>query len=594
MSARALPPATPAAAVRLRPYVLLLALACLGLLEAPAARAQAVQAVHPSGLPFRLAEGWEESDDGISWRPVDPMRDDGPLDGVRLYRVHVDLSACRGIALAFFAPSVRDVDETWLDGRRIGGLGGFPPAVDTAHFLARLYPLPTDITNETGTHTLTLRVYHSRKPSSVFRGPPSLQPLTYTAQWAGVEQTLAVLAGMGLTLAAVFTLLFLGQRRREPIFLDFAAVALLLVLFLTSAHSAWSRWPLPRATAFSVAHASGSLLWLAYFDAARRILGVPLAGRFRAYACGFVAYAALAVAMPDSRMIIPIYLVQLLLAVCVLELVPITVRAMKQRRPGAVGVFVGCIVFAWGLPVVRTDALSAWSFYALVAIVLVLLGVGVYTVGLKENEARAAEVLEERSRIARDIHDTIAQGLVGVSMQLESAEASLRDRPGEAAGTLVRARRLVQACLEEARHSIWALRRIAPGPDLGTALHQSAERLTGGTPVRAQLEILGRPRALDGLVENHLLHIGEEAVSNVVRHARASQVRIAVAFTSGAVELSVEDDGCGFAPGPGGAAPEGRFGILGMRERTQQMRGELVIETGRQQGTRVAVVVPIG
>jgi signal transduction histidine kinase len=560
--------------------------------EVPAARAQAVQVVPSCQRPYLLAEGWEESDDGISWRPVDPVRDDGPIDGVRFYRVRVDLSACRGVALAFFAPSVRDVDETWLDGTRIGGLGDFPPVVDTAHFLARLYPLPTDVTNVAGSHTLTLRVYHSRKPSSVFRGPPSLQPLTYTAAWAGVEQTLAVLAGMGLTLAAVFTLLFLGQRRREPIFLDFGAVALLLVIFLMSVHSAWSRWPLPRATAFSVAHASGGLLWLAYFDAARRILGVPLAGRFRAYVCGFVAYAALAVAMPDSRLIIPIYLMQFLLAVSMLELVPLTLRAMRQGRPGAVGILVGCIVFAWGVRVVRADALSVWSLYALVGIVLVLLAVGVYTVGLKENEARAAEVLEERSRIARDIHDTITQGLVAASMQLESAEAALHGGPGTVSNALTRARRLVHASLEEARRSIWELRPIA-ARDLGTSLRRTAERLTDGTPVRVNVEVMGRPRPLGALLENNLLHIGEEAVSNVVRHARARKARIVVAFAERSVELSVEDDGCGFAPAADAEA-DGRFGLLGMRERTQQMRGELVIETGVQQGTRIAVVVPTG
>jgi signal transduction histidine kinase len=583
----------PSSAVRRRTYAFLLVFLCLGRNARPAL-AEPAPIVRPPELPYRLTAGWEAADDGISWRPVDPMTEAGPFGGVRLYRIRVDLTACRGIALALSVPSLRDADETELDGTRIGGLGGFPPAVDPANLQARLYPLPTDITNTAGTHTFTLRIYHGRRPSSVFRAPPSLERLTYTAARAGLEQVLAVLAGTGFSLAAVFTVLFFGQQRREPIFLDFAAFALLLVVYLMSAHSAWSRWAVPRATPFRVAAVSASLLWLAYFDAARRLLAVPLPVRFRAYVGAFVAYAAFSAVTPDvSLLAIPTRLVRLLLIVCLLDLLPPTLRAIREGRAGARGILVGYVVFVWGVQVVEASALSASSFYALVGIVLVLLAVGVYTVGLKQSEARAAAVIEERSRIARDIHDTIAQGLVGVSMQLEAADAALLKNPPAASGALGRARRIVHACLEEARRSIWDLRRIVPGPDLGTALRQTAERLTEGTPVRAKLEIMGHPRALDGLVENHLLHIGEEAVSNVVRHARASQVRIAVAFTTDTVELSVEDDGCGFAPDSDGTAADGQFGILGMRERTQQMRGELVIETGRQQGTRVAVVVPI-
>jgi signal transduction histidine kinase len=557
--------------------------------------------IRPDDLPYRLSAGWEEAEpdrdghppeDDPAWRPVDPVSSRGPLGGVRWYRIRVDLSACRGLPLAFSAPSIRDVDEAWLDGVRIGGLGRFPPRVDAANLHARLYALPTDVTNLPGAHTLQLRVYHGPRDSSVFRAPPSLDRLAYSYDRARLEQTLAFLAGAGLTLAAVFTLLFFVHQRRELVFLDFAAFSLLLVVYLLSGHSAWSHWQVPRETPFRVAAVAGALLWLSYFDATRRLLGFALPRRFRAYAAGFIAYAVLAVVVPDiGWLVVPTRLAQLLLFVCLIDLVPPTVRTIREGRAGAAGILVGYVFFAWGARVVGTS-LGVSSFYALAGIVVVLMAVGLYTVGLKQVEARVAAVLEERSRIARNIHDTIAQDLVAVSIQLESVDAAIRPASGEAFAALGRARDLVKNCLAEARRSIWELRPMVERPELGLALRQAAQRLTEGTKVRTEIEVLGQPRRLAGMVESNLLRIGEEAVANVVKHASATCVRIGLAFWANGVELSVEDDGCGFAPDPDGAAREGRFGILGMRERTQQMGGGLVIESGKNQGTRIAVMVP--
>jgi signal transduction histidine kinase len=171
-------------------------------------------------------------------------------------------------------------------------------------------------------------------------------------------------------------------------------------------------------------------------------------------------------------------------------------------------------------------------------------------------------------------------------------DAAIRPASGEAFAALGRARDLVKNCLAEARRSIWELRPMVERPELGLALRQAAQRLTEGTKVRTEIEVLGQPRRLAGMVESNLLRIGEEAVANVVKHASATCIRIGLAFWANGVELSVEDDGCGFAPDPDGAAREGRFGILGMRERTQQMGGGLVIESGKNQGTRIAVLVP--
>src|SRR6185503_5637071 len=125
-------PASPPRAVPLGLRALLLASLCAAALP-PLAHAQAVPQVTPSALPYSLAGGWEQSDDGASWRPVDPVRDEGPYGGIRFYRMRLDLTACRGIALAFTVPSLRDADEASLDGIPIGGLGGFPPRLDPAN-----------------------------------------------------------------------------------------------------------------------------------------------------------------------------------------------------------------------------------------------------------------------------------------------------------------------------------------------------------------------------------------------------------------------------------------------------------------------------
>ncbi len=156
-----------------------------------AARAAESVAVGPDQLPYRLTAGWEASDDdprdGVvglaraTWRPVDPVRDAAPFGGVRWYRLRLDLSACRGLPLAFYAAAIRDSDQAYLDGVRIGASGAFPPGRDPANLLPRSYPLPSDVANAPGTHTLALRIYHGPRHSSAFREAPVIDRLAFTA-----------------------------------------------------------------------------------------------------------------------------------------------------------------------------------------------------------------------------------------------------------------------------------------------------------------------------------------------------------------------------------------------------------------------------
>jgi hypothetical protein len=155
------------------------------LAAAPARGSEAGEA--PAGLPVVLATGWRAAEgdppDGIAgidrldFRPVDPVRDQAAREGVRWYRVLVDLSPFVGQPLAFHARVLRDADEAWFDGVRIGGLGRFPPDADSAHFVARLYPLPTERVDGAGPRELVIRVWHGRRDGSVFRSPPVIDRL---------------------------------------------------------------------------------------------------------------------------------------------------------------------------------------------------------------------------------------------------------------------------------------------------------------------------------------------------------------------------------------------------------------------------------
>jgi len=208
--------------------------------------------------------------------------------------------------------------------------------------------------------------------------------------------------------------------------------------------------------------------------------------------------------------------------------------------------------------------------------------------------ARSAELgaLEERNRIAREIHDTLAQGLAGIALRLEAADAALEDgRPDSARASVGRALELARRSLEEARRSVLDL-RAAPleGRGLRAALADLAvEAGRQGGPAVAfdHRGPADEPPARVGL---GLYRIAQEAIANALRHAGAANVRLCLEVGAGRAALSVEDDGRGFDPG---AAPAGRFGLLGMRERARLLGGQLAIDSAPGAGTRLRAEVPL-
>ena len=233
-------------------------------------------------------------------------------------------------------------------------------------------------------------------------------------------------------------------------------------------------------------------------------------------------------------------------------------------------------------------------FYALCALGLALLVWQLYALRLRQVRARFDAVLAERNRIAREIHDNLAQEILGVSVQLEIV-ARLMNVSAETARThLDRARLLVRGSIAEARRYVWDLRsQSLDDRDLPAALAETVRRLAAESDVQTQFEVSGTFRPLSRQVENNLLRIAQEAVNNAVRHARARFIYVSLFFDASGVRLSVRDDGRGFDPGEQAGGRNGHFGIVGMRERAEEMGGALVIESEPERGSEVSVAVPV-
>ena len=205
---------------------------------------------------------------------------------------------------------------------------------------------------------------------------------------------------------------------------------------------------------------------------------------------------------------------------------------------------------------------------------------------------RSSAVLEERNRIARELHDTLEQELAGITMQLDLATDCFQQAPRVAQQALKTARDMSRHSMVEARRSVWDLRcQLLENGDLVSALAQIVEPLVASEQTKADFQIVGRPVRLPGPVEMNLLRIGQEAVANAVKHGRARQVWIELRYESVSVCLTVRDDGQGFASGQ--PSPTGHFGLLDMRERAQSMGSYLRVESEPGRGTRIAVEVPL-
>lgn len=206
----------------------------------------------------------------------------------------------------------------------------------------------------------------------------------------------------------------------------------------------------------------------------------------------------------------------------------------------------------------------------------------------RQAKERELAVLAERQRLAAEIHDTLAQGFVGIIWQVEAAREA-----GDTASAekhLEKACQLARSSLAEARASVWRLRPdLLQGKSLVEALEQLSQRLTAGQ-LRVELQVRGREERLSPAREVALLRVVQEALNNALRHAGATLVLIELTFTSAGVELQVRDNGQGFDL----EQVQAGFGLPNMRERIEAVGGRLAITSKPGTGTVVRVCLPEG
>jgi len=210
-------------------------------------------------------------------------------------------------------------------------------------------------------------------------------------------------------------------------------------------------------------------------------------------------------------------------------------------------------------------------------------------------QAREAGVADERRRLAAEIHDTIAQGLIGIIAQLQAAGSTADTDPALARDHLVRAAALARHSLGEARRSVHNLLPAAlEHDDLPGALRKTVTTWSRSTGVRAEFTVTGTVEPLHDEVGATLLRIAEEALANAGRHAEASRAGVTLSYMGDEITLDVRDDGRGFDPA---ALPPyrgaGGFGLGGMRSRAERIAGTVEVETGPGLGTAVSARVPM-
>jgi len=236
---------------------------------------------------------------------------------------------------------------------------------------------------------------------------------------------------------------------------------------------------------------------------------------------------------------------------------------------------------------------TAW--FALLCATALLGGLyGAYQLRFLQLRGRFKLVLEERARLAREIHDTLAQDFVGISSQLDVLADKFKSNPDVAWQHLETARRMSRHSLTEARRAVMDLRAAElESQDLATALQVSARKWTSGSPVDVQVDVSGTKHPLSPSVEQNLLRITQEAIANTLKHARAKVLLIQLEMKEDAVRLRVKDDGRGFEPAETFSEMGGHFGILGMRERASRIGARFALNSKPGVGTEIEVTIPV-
>lgn len=233
-------------------------------------------------------------------------------------------------------------------------------------------------------------------------------------------------------------------------------------------------------------------------------------------------------------------------------------------------------------------------FIGLCALLILASAFGAYRLRLRQIQARYEAVLEERNRIAREMHDTVIQGCVSASALLEAVVSLEPGDSGPGRHLLDTARNQVRDTVDEARRAVWNLRqRETASPVISQLLEQMAQQVSQASRVKVRFEASGSPLMLDHTVEYVILMVAREAVSNAVHHAQPGEVCIKVHFDADNLQMEVLDDGRGFDVEQVRATQGAHFGLIGMRERIEHLGGRFEIDSSPGKGTRLLVEIPL-
>lgn len=234
-------------------------------------------------------------------------------------------------------------------------------------------------------------------------------------------------------------------------------------------------------------------------------------------------------------------------------------------------------------------------FIAFCALVVTAGAWGSYRLHVRNIRRQFAAVLEERNRLAREMHDTLIQGSVGVSTLLEAASRAREVSPELGHDLIERARAEIRAAVDEARLAVWNLRHASStGDRLVPAISQLAHRIGLDAGIDVKVNVSGRPVAVGGETERSLILLIREALQNAIRHAVPQHLSVSLGFNSGQLHASIEDDGIGFDSALDQPEQSQHYGLVGMRERVERMGGQFMLTSSPGHGTQVRLSIPIG
>jgi signal transduction histidine kinase/ligand-binding sensor domain-containing protein len=242
---------------------------------------------------------------------------------------------------------------------------------------------------------------------------------------------------------------------------------------------------------------------------------------------------------------------------------------------------------------IRPMYYETWWFLAGCLGLVGVMAWGAWQLRLHQLRRQFALVFAERARMSRELHDTLLQDLVGLTLHFDELAATLGDTHNTAAGQALRLRQYLERAIGEARQAVWDLRSEVPDDqDIPGVLRESGERAFAGRPMQFEMKVTGEPRPCPPAIERHLLRIAREALSNAARHSDATSVTLTLDYRPSDLVLRVADNGRGCQTSDLAGRAPGHYGFLIMKERADQIGGRFEVAAGPERGTTIEVTIP--